>query len=114
MKIEELSATPPSRSPATARGSEGGIRRARAMAPDPTGELVVTPKTAAKDEASCCAPTPPKATVSHDEMRAMARKFADQPIQETEPGVWAVLTAISKKARLRPQVPSPPLPSLKP
>ena len=84
------------------------------MAPDPTGELVVTPKTAAKDEASCCAPTPPKATVSHDEMRAVARKFADQPIQETEPGVWAVLTAISKKARLRPQVPSPPLPSLKP
>ncbi|RLN39587.1 myosin-11 isoform X2 [Panicum miliaceum] len=73
------------------------------MAPDPTGELVVTPKSAAKDEASCCAPTPPKATVSHDEMRAVARKFADQPIQETEPGVWAVLTAISKKARLRPQ-----------
>ncbi|XP_039827986.1 uncharacterized protein LOC120689685 isoform X2 [Panicum virgatum] len=103
MKIEELSATPPSRSPATARGSGGGIRRARAMAPDPTAELVVTPKTAAKDEASCCAPTPPKATVSHDEMRAVARKFADQPIQETEPGVWAVLTAISKKARLRPQ-----------
>lgn len=33
----------------------------------------------------------------------MAQKFADQPIQETEPGVWAVLTAISKKARLRPQ-----------
>uniref|UniRef100_A0A804LCT9 FHA domain-containing protein n=1 Tax=Zea mays TaxID=4577 RepID=A0A804LCT9_MAIZE len=28
---------------------------------------------------------------------------ADQPIQETEPDVWAVLTAISKKARLRPQ-----------
>ncbi|RLN18747.1 myosin-11 isoform X2 [Panicum miliaceum] len=73
------------------------------MAPDPTGELAVTPKSAAKDEASCCAPTPPKATVSHDEMRAVARKFADQPIQETEPGVWAVLTAISKKARLRPQ-----------
>ena len=80
------------------------------MAPDPAGEVVVTPKSAAKDEASCSAPTPPKATVSHDEMRVVARKFADQPIQETEPGVWAVLTAISKKARLRPQVPSPPLP----
>ncbi|CAN6308202.1 unnamed protein product [Urochloa humidicola] len=73
------------------------------MAPDPASELVVTPKPAAKDEASCCAPTPPKASVSPDEMRAVARKFADQPIQETEPGVWAVLTAISKKARLRPQ-----------
>ncbi|RCV46764.1 hypothetical protein SETIT_9G557400v2 [Setaria italica] len=74
------------------------------MAPDPTSELVVTPKAAAKDAASCCKSTPPKvSSVSPDEMRAVARKFADQPIQETEPGVWAVLTAISKKARLRPQ-----------
>ncbi|CAN6285859.1 unnamed protein product [Urochloa humidicola] len=73
------------------------------MAPDPASELLVTPKPAAKDEASCCAPTPPKASVSPDEMRAVARKFADQPIQETEPGVWAVLTGISKKARLRRQ-----------
>ncbi|CAL4937411.1 unnamed protein product [Urochloa decumbens] len=75
------------------------------MAPDPASELMVTPKpkSAAKDEASRCAPTPPKPSVSPDEMRAVARKFADQPIQETEPGVWAVLTAISKKARLRPQ-----------
>uniref|UniRef100_A0A804RBV0 SMAD/FHA domain-containing family protein n=1 Tax=Zea mays TaxID=4577 RepID=A0A804RBV0_MAIZE len=71
------------------------------MAPDPCGDLVVTPKTAAKDEASCSVPTPPK--VTPDEVRAVARKFADQPIQETEPDVWAVLTAISKKARLRPQ-----------
>ncbi|XP_062216931.1 uncharacterized protein LOC133917020 isoform X2 [Phragmites australis] len=62
---------------------------------------MVTPKTAAKDEASCSVQTPPK--VSPDEMRAVARKFADQLIQDTEPGVWAVLTAISKKARLRPQ-----------
>ncbi|OEL37614.1 hypothetical protein BAE44_0001363 [Dichanthelium oligosanthes] len=68
--------------------------------PDPTSELVVTPKTVAKDVASS---TPPKASVTPDEVRAVARKFADQPIQETEPGVWAVLTAISKKARLRPQ-----------
>ncbi|KAL6589686.1 hypothetical protein ACP70R_050260 [Stipagrostis hirtigluma subsp. patula] len=72
------------------------------MAPDPSGEVVVTPKTAApKDEASCSVPRPPK--VSPEEMRAVARKFADQPIQEPEPGVWAVLTAISKKARLRHQ-----------
>ncbi|KAK3150344.1 hypothetical protein QOZ80_3AG0232040 [Eleusine coracana subsp. coracana] len=71
------------------------------MAPDPSNDHVVTPKTATKDEVSCSARTPPK--VSPDEMRAVARKFADQPIQDTEPGVWAVLTAISKKARLRPQ-----------
>jgi len=86
------------------------------MAPDPCADLVVTPKTAAKDEASCsvATPTPPK--VTPDEVRAVAQKFADQPIQETEPGVWAVLTAISKKARLRPQVPfpPPPLPLLNP
>ncbi|CAL4912339.1 unnamed protein product [Urochloa decumbens] len=75
------------------------------MAPDPASEVVVTPKpkSAAKDAASGCASTPRKASVSPDEMRAVASKFADQPIQETEPGVWAVLTAISKKARLRPQ-----------
>ncbi|PWZ53307.1 hypothetical protein Zm00014a_026305 [Zea mays] len=73
------------------------------MAPDPCADLAVTPKTSAKDEASCSVapPTPPK--VTPDEVRAVARKFADQPIQETEPDVWAVLTAISKKARLRPQ-----------
>nr|CAB3497209.1 unnamed protein product [Digitaria exilis] len=78
------------------------------MAPDPAVEVANTPKVAkaatqAKDEASCCVSTPPKASVPPDEMRAVARKFADQPIQETEPGVWAVLTAISKKSRLRPQ-----------
>ncbi|KAF8780461.1 hypothetical protein HU200_001585 [Digitaria exilis] len=78
------------------------------MAPDPAVEVANTPKVAkaatqARDEASCCVSTPPKASVPPDEMRAVARKFADQPIQETEPGVWAVLTAISKKSRLRPQ-----------
>lgn len=36
-------------------------------------------------------------------MRAVARKFADQPVQNSEPGVWAVLTAISQNARLRPE-----------
>ena len=83
------------------------------MAPDPCADLAVTPKTAAKDEASCSMATPPK--VTPDEVRAVAQKFANQPIQETEPGVWAVLTAISKKARLRPQVPPPPpLPLLNP
>ena len=56
-------------------------------------------------------PTPPK--VTPDEVRAVARKFADQPIQETEPDVWAVLTAISKKARLRPQVLPCPCPSFR-
>ncbi|KAF0911076.1 hypothetical protein E2562_005459 [Oryza meyeriana var. granulata] len=73
-------------------------------APDPSSELLVTPKAAAKDEASCNAATPPKPTpVSPDEMRAVARKFADQPVQNPDDGVWAVLTAISKNARLRPE-----------
>jgi hypothetical protein len=52
----------------------------RAMVPDPCGDLVVPPKTAAKDEAFCSVPTPPK--VTPDEVRAVARKFADQPIQD--------------------------------
>ncbi|KAF7062085.1 hypothetical protein CFC21_068724 [Triticum aestivum] len=63
--------------------------------------MLVTPKMASKAESpvSC---TPPKPSpVGADEMRAVARKFADQPVQNPEPGVWAVLTAISKKARLR-------------
>uniref|UniRef100_A0A453J0Y4 FHA domain-containing protein n=1 Tax=Aegilops tauschii subsp. strangulata TaxID=200361 RepID=A0A453J0Y4_AEGTS len=64
-------------------------------------DMLVTPKMASKAESpvSC---TPPKPSpVGADEMRAVARKFADQPVQNPEPGVWAVLTAISKKARLR-------------
>ncbi|KAJ1298992.1 hypothetical protein BS78_01G496900 [Paspalum vaginatum] len=71
------------------------------MAPDPSNEVMVTPKTADKDGAASSAPPPPKVTPA--EMRAVARKLADQPILDTETGVWAVLTAISKKARLRPQ-----------
>jgi hypothetical protein len=108
------SAAPPPRH-AARPAAGGGALRARAMAPDPCADLAVTPKTSAKDEASCSVapPTPPK--VTPDEVRAVARKFADQPIQETEPDVWAVLTAISKKARLRPQVPAPlPRPPLNP
>eukprot|EP00267_Zea_mays_P035508 XP_008671474.1 probable LRR receptor-like serine/threonine-protein kinase At3g47570 [Zea mays] len=71
------------------------------MVPDPCGDLMVMPKTVAKDEVSCSVPTPPK--VTPDKVCAVARKFADQPIQEMEPDVWAILTAISKKARLWPQ-----------
>ncbi|KAF2937065.1 uncharacterized protein [Oryza sativa Japonica Group] len=72
---------------------------------DPPSELLVTPKTARKDEAaSCNAATPPKPSpVSPEEMRAVARKFAEQPVQNPDDGVWAVLTAISKNARLRPE-----------
>lgn len=38
-----------------------------------------------------------------DEIRAVAQKVSDQPLQNSDPSVWAVLTAISKKARQRPQ-----------
>ncbi|CAM0870234.1 unnamed protein product [Alopecurus aequalis] len=71
--------------------------------------MLVTPKMASKGQSlvSCSGPSPPKPTpptpVSADEMRAVARKFADQPVQNPEPGVWAVLTAISQNARLRPE-----------
>lgn len=41
---------------------------------------------------------------SSEEIKAVARKYADHPLQNTDPGAWAVLTAISKNARQRPQV----------
>lgn len=71
--------------------------------------MLVTPKMASKVQSpvSCTGPSPTKPTPptpgSADEMRAVARKFADQPVQNSEPGVWAVLTAISQNARLRPE-----------
>lgn len=35
---------------------------------------------------------------------SVALNIASQPLQNTDPDVWAVLTAISDKARKRPQV----------
>uniref|UniRef100_A0A1D1Z2R2 Restin n=2 Tax=Anthurium amnicola TaxID=1678845 RepID=A0A1D1Z2R2_9ARAE len=40
---------------------------------------------------------------SGEEIKAVARTYADQPLQNPDPGAWAVLTAISKNARQRPQ-----------
>ncbi|KAM0824851.1 hypothetical protein ACQ4PT_069933 [Festuca glaucescens] len=71
--------------------------------------MLVTPTMASKVQSpvSCTGPSPTKPTpptpLSADEMRAVARKFADQPLQNPEPGVWAVLTAISQNARHRPE-----------
>ncbi|KAJ1256518.1 hypothetical protein BS78_K008900 [Paspalum vaginatum] len=67
------------------------------MASDPSGELMGM----VKEEASGSVPAPQKAIPT--EIGAVAGKLANQPIHETEGGVWAVLTAVSKKARLRPQ-----------
>ncbi|XP_051183507.1 uncharacterized protein [Lolium perenne] len=71
--------------------------------------MLATPTMASKVQSpvSCTGPSPAKPTPptpgSADEMRAVARKFADQPLQNPEPGVWAVLTAISQNARHRPE-----------
>ncbi|WOL06280.1 hypothetical protein Cni_G15012 [Canna indica] len=46
--------------------------------------------------------TKPVAT-PEDEIRSVARKYSNQPVQNPDPGVWGVLTAISKNARQRPQ-----------
>ncbi|XP_038982590.1 uncharacterized protein LOC120110835 isoform X2 [Phoenix dactylifera] len=69
-----------------------------AMAVDSAGDP-------AKDEVSAASiPSVLKSSASsEDEIRAVARKFADQPVQNPDSGVWAVLTAISKNARQRPQ-----------
>ncbi|XP_020590519.1 uncharacterized protein LOC110031596 isoform X2 [Phalaenopsis equestris] len=48
-------------------------------------------------------PIPKSAVNPQDEIRAVAGIISDQPLPNPEPGVWAVLTAISKNARLRPQ-----------
>ncbi|XP_042462298.1 uncharacterized protein LOC122045929 isoform X2 [Zingiber officinale] len=48
-------------------------------------------------------PVPRPAATPEDEIRAVARKFSDQPVQNPDRGVWAVLTAISKNARQRQQ-----------
>lgn len=42
--------------------------------------------------------------VTMEEIRVVAQKFADEPVQSPEPGVWGVLTAISNNARQRRQV----------
>ncbi|KAG0466813.1 hypothetical protein HPP92_018393 [Vanilla planifolia] len=63
------------------------------------------PRSPGSKECSVSSSTAGKPAASpQDEIRAVARKFADQPLSNPEPGVWAVLTAITKVARLRPQV----------
>ncbi|XP_073102139.1 uncharacterized protein [Elaeis guineensis] len=70
-----------------------------AMAVDSAGDPAKVEVSAAR------IPSVPKSSVSsEDEIRAVARKFSDQPVQNPDPGVWAVLTAISKNARQRPQM----------
>nr|CAD1835418.1 unnamed protein product [Ananas comosus var. bracteatus] len=52
-------------------------------------------------------PKPRRSMASSDpksEIQAVARKLADQPVENPDSAVWAVLTAISKSARKRPQV----------
>ncbi|RWW15059.1 hypothetical protein GW17_00021123 [Ensete ventricosum] len=71
------------------------------MALESHGEAAVN-----ADASAASSPPVPKPVVTpEDEIRAVARKFSDQPVQNPDPGVWAVLTAISKNARQRPQVP---------
>ncbi|KAJ3690418.1 hypothetical protein LUZ61_019582 [Rhynchospora tenuis] len=42
-------------------------------------------------------------SLSQEEIRAVAKKFANEPLQCSDPGVWAVLTAISLQARQKKQ-----------
>ncbi|KAF8412357.1 hypothetical protein HHK36_000320 [Tetracentron sinense] len=49
-------------------------------------------------------PSPPKKPQSSkDFILSVARKFSAQPLQNSDPGVWGVLTAISNNARKRQQ-----------
>ncbi|KAJ3682072.1 hypothetical protein LUZ60_014645 [Juncus effusus] len=55
----------------------------------------------AEEEEGSCPSVPKSVRSSTEEIRAVAQKFADQPVQNPEPGVWGVLTAISKNSRQR-------------
>ncbi|KAJ4956572.1 hypothetical protein NE237_013355 [Protea cynaroides] len=67
--------------------------------PSPNDEVQANPSHRSHDETS-----PAKNTVSpKDFIISVARKFSAQPLQNPDPGVWGVLTAISNNARKRPQ-----------
>ncbi|KAJ0968782.1 hypothetical protein J5N97_021659 [Dioscorea zingiberensis] len=65
------------------------------------GESGDPPPAEEKSASSSSVPKPAKSP--EEEIRAVARKLSDQPVPNPEPDVWAVLTAISKNARQRPQ-----------
>ncbi|ONK56278.1 uncharacterized protein A4U43_C10F5950 [Asparagus officinalis] len=57
-----------------------------------------------QEERSVSRPPDPKPIKNReDEIRQIARKFTDQPVQNSDIGAWGILTAISKLSRKRPQ-----------
>ncbi|XP_042478044.1 uncharacterized protein LOC122059374 isoform X2 [Macadamia integrifolia] len=67
--------------------------------PSPNKEVQAISSHRSNDETS-----PAKNSVSSkDFIISVARKFSAQPLQNPDPGVWGVLTAISDNARKRPQ-----------
>ncbi|XP_020094075.1 trichohyalin isoform X2 [Ananas comosus] len=104
--------------------ADAAIDAAREVAPPPppkASEREIRPSAAAAPSASSASssasassnpdmeappPKPRRSMASSDpksEIQAVARKLADQPVENPDSAVWAVLTAISKSARKRPQ-----------
>lgn len=57
-----------------------------------------------EDKSVSSPPVPKPIKNREDEIREVARKFTAQPLQNSDTGVWGILTAISKLSRKRPQV----------
>ncbi|MQL92095.1 hypothetical protein Taro_024710 [Colocasia esculenta] len=74
------------------------------MAVDPPDVPEKADEKNGREEQAASSPLPTLAgSPSAEEIKAVARKYANCPLQNPDPGVWAVLTAISQKARHRPQ-----------
>ena len=72
------------------------------IAPKPS----VTPGSMVSGAGTPQPPPPPTNSLSSakDHILSVASKIASQPLQNSDPDVWAVLTAISTNARKRHQV----------
>lgn len=77
----------------------------RASEPRSGPMAVDSAKDALKADKSVSSPPVSKPTKNReDEIREVARKFAEQPVQISDAAAWGILTAICKLSRKRPQV----------
>ncbi|OVA07723.1 Forkhead-associated (FHA) domain [Macleaya cordata] len=77
--------------------------KSKAM-PSPKSDVNIVSQTSSCQPAPPNSISPPKKTQSPKEfILSVARKFSAQPLQNADPGVWGVLTAISTNARKRSQ-----------
>ena len=98
MAIEDENPNPSPVTPIVPRARDGG-----SIVSD-TGSS--QPHNPAQDDVTASATKPQS---SKDFIISVATKISSQPLQNFDPEVWGVLTAISNCARKRRQVPTPPV-----